>query len=191
MVDLVSAQPNLSRNDLIRIGGTCKDARLQRFSERIAYQSDFEVNTCRGRVDALIRLRESIKFCLDNHVPSFLAHYQRIFFADDDGERRKASTGATATLMESIIRLKKLRSLNDNHSEQKSKLSPAEVVATYDFILVDGEGNASAPIQKAIQSQQGISHVPTLVAESTSSKRQHWGDLLETWLLGKSIAEIQ
>lgn len=190
MADLVSAQPNLSRDDLIRIGGKSKDVRLQRFSERSAYQSDFEVNACRSRVDALIRLRESIKFCLESHVPSFLSHYQRIFFGDDEGDRRKAATMATLTLMESIIRLEKLRSLNKIHGEQKSKQSPAEVVVIYAFIPVDGEGKASAPIQKTIQSKQGVSYIPTLVAESTSNKDEHWGDLLEKWLLGKSFVEI-
>ena len=183
LVDLVNAETRLSRDDLIRIGGQCKDARLQLFSERSAYQSDFEVKACRTRVDTLNRLRESIRFCLDNHVSSFMSLYKRMFFSDDESERRKASTSATVTVMESLVRLKKLRSIKERHGDDK--LSPADVVSNFDFILVDSTGNASSPIQRAIQSQQGACHVLTLVAENTGENLEHWGDLVEKWLSGK------
>lgn len=181
LVDLVKAEPRLSRNQLIRIGGQCKDARLQAFSERSAYQSDFEVQNCRTRVDILNRLRDSIKFCLDNHISSFLSHYQRMFFGEDDTERRKASTDATVTVMESIIRLEKLRSIKEQHGEQAKKLPPVDIVSAFDFLLVDAHGKASSPILKSIQSHKGSSHVTSLVERGLG---EHWGDLIEKWLSG-------
>ena len=185
LLDLVKAEPRFSRSDLIRIGGQCKDARLQLFSERSAYQSDFEVKACRARVDTLNRLRESIKFCVDNHVSSFMSHYQQMFFDGEESDRRKASTRATVTVMESIVRLKKLRSIAEKYGDETHKLLPTEAVSVFDFVLVDSTGKTSASVQKAIQSQQGASHVLTLVAENTSDKREHWGDLIEKWLSGK------
>ena len=184
LFDLVSAEKHLSRNDLIRIGGQCKDTRLQVFSEKSAYQSDYEVKACRHRVDTLNRIRDSIKFCLDNHVSAFMSHYHCMFYGDDDDERRKASTDATVTVMESIVRVAKLRILKDECKEETTNISPTDVVSRFDFVLVDGQGKASSTIQKAIQSQQGASYVLNLVAENPASKREHWGDIVEKWLLG-------
>jgi hypothetical protein len=49
LVDLAKAEPvALSRNKLIRIGGSCKDPRLAQYSERNAFQSDGQVNAMRS-----------------------------------------------------------------------------------------------------------------------------------------------
>ena len=185
LVDLVKAEPDISRNHLIRIGGQCKDNRLVAFSERASYHSDTEVQSARWTVDRLNQLRESVQFTSDHYLASFRSFYHRIFFGEDDDDRRKALIEATQVLMECIIRSQKMQDISDKPQDEKPQ-TPAETVKAFDFLLVDSvTGKSSTAVENERNSRNGAALVPALAAGATAGRIEHWGDLLEKWLSGR------
>ena len=100
MVDLVNAEPStLSRGKMIRIGGQCKDTRLQQYSERSTYQSDVEVNKRRKVLESLHLQRESILAILNGKIATFMSYHHTLLYEEDPLLRRRAANSATDSLV--------------------------------------------------------------------------------------------
>ena len=103
LVDLVKSEPiALSRGKLIRIGGNCKDSRLDQYSEWNASQSDAQVTATRFTVEKLNKLRESIRG-MSGSLASFLSYLHLMFAECDEKIRRKAANDACEFLMDCIF----------------------------------------------------------------------------------------
>lgn len=182
LVDLVKAEP--LRNQLIRIGGSCKDPRLALFSERNTYHSDSAVKATRASVERLNRLRDSIQANLSGSVASFLSYKTLMFLEGDETARRQAGNKATEFLMESIIRRRLLIDASKD-SESDKECAPASVIADLSFMEVDHDRQACRQLKRLVENQASSSYVTSLVEDKPQYQDEHWGDLLLKWLYGK------
>jgi hypothetical protein len=177
-----------SPSRLIRIGGQCKDPRLAAYSERTAYEKDFQVSKCRATLQALQAIKTSINTTLTSNVAFFLHYQHRIFASGDEQEavRRQAAYEATDILMECIVRRQLLQqalvklecdiesnSANNEDDKGNSRSggpSCNEVAKTLSFLeLPNGNSFIS-------QLAEGMAHYDL----------DHWGDVLEKWITGVS-----
>ena len=183
LVDLVKVEP--LRNQLIRIGGSCKDQRLVQYSERSTFQSDFEVTATRLTLENLNRLRDSIQANLSGSMASFLSYRNLMFLDGDEKTRRQAGNKATEFLMESIIR-RKLFLDSGKDCENENGCTPTSVISDLSFVEVDQDGQSCRQVKRLVgAAASGSLFVTALVDESLQYQNEHWGDLLLKWLYGK------
>lgn len=186
LVDLVKSEPvALARNKLIRIGGSCKDPRLDLYSERNSSQSDAQVKAKRCNVERLNRLRESIQANLSGSVASFLSFQPRMFVEGDEKARRQAGNMATSFLMESIIR-RRLLIDSSTSAENDQECAPTSVIDGLSFMEIDRDRKACRVLQRLVDApDSGATFVSKLVDEGLHYHEEHWGDMLLMWLYGK------
>jgi hypothetical protein len=184
LVDLVQAEKSsLSRNKLIRIGGSCKDPRLTNFSERSAFQSDLEVTAKRACLERLNTLRESIAATLSGDIASFLCHRQHISQSDPK-TRQKAAVDATDMLMEMIARQSLLESAILELKDEEGS-APGTVVDKLGFLEVSHTREASRNLRRFVEKSDGTAYISQLVEDVKHYNTDHWGEILFMWLCGK------
>lgn len=193
LVDLVNALPrHVLRNNLIRIGGQCKDPRLSQFSEQNAYQSNADVKAKRRVVDLLDNVKQSIGVTMEGKAASFLSFRHEMFsVADDPSEkgvqkRRQAAVDATAILMESIGRWDLLRQALEEGPTEGS-ISPVETAKHFSFLELNSKGDANQTLKTHVNNSRGDKFVPGLDSEAAHYGYPHWGDLLFNWICGKKL----
>jgi hypothetical protein len=178
----------MRRGQLIRIGGQCKDSRLSQFSERNVYDADPEVKDAKSIVDDLLSLKQSLKVVHDGTLSHFLAYYQQIRADSDPQEQRKLVIDATDVLMESIARNHLLEeSMNSSDEEHRAAESPRDLVKRYKFLALTPDEKPSIAIGRLVNSSDGSSLLPLLLeGVAHYKKKEHWGDVLLSWLCGKA-----
>lgn len=181
LVDLVNAEPRGMRNQLIRIGGQCKDTRLAQFSERNVYDSDQEVRVAKATVDDLLALKISIQDILEGSLSNFLAYHHQVQFESDPQEQRKAVIDATRTMMESIARKSLLETALPS---TENTMPPKTLVDSFRFLTLTKDKKPSTSVTR-LMNANGSTFVPRLLeGVEHYKKNEHWGDLMFSWLCG-------
>jgi hypothetical protein len=179
--DLVAVMPRGSLyNKLIRIGGQCKDPRLQPYSERQASRSDLKVNLKRQMLEDLHNVKTSISNII-SEGSMFQSYYLDIFGKHDetldDGAkvkaRNKASNEATEMIIASLVRVHRIENIM-----KKVKDSEHETNNLKQFHFL-----ASDP-KDLMKSKDIKTRIDGLTEQVQHYNHQHPGDIVYDWIRG-------
>lgn len=171
--DLIVAMPRRSLfNKLIRIGGQCKDTRLEPYSERHACKSDLEVNKKKKVLEDLHKLRNGLQR-LVSKGRVFQSYRIDVFGSDDEVNQRNALNEATKIVLESLVRVERLKPTLECLAEKSPKGVTEEL-----HVSLSG-------IEKGNLSPKEITHmIGELVNEVEHYNFPHPGDLVYEWIRG-------
>ena len=180
--DLVEAEPRGKFiNKLIRIGGQCKDLRLQPYSEREARRSNLDVKSKRQVLEQLHNMKKKIHQ-LSTEISLFQSYQFDIFCRDNDDDKAVAraniaSSEATSMVISSLLRVRLmtegLKLIEDSENSSKSHLVFSHLNVIDDALHF---------------SRSDVSYIETTIPELVEGikhyKRQRPGDIIYEWIRG-------